>query len=97
MRSHFVYWKVVEQMTGSCVECSFPIVVGRVGREVSCPSCETVNEAVSGPISDVTIPTPMFAFLLGLGIGIVVGPAIIVSTSGGAQWLEKKARERLSA
>ncbi len=82
---------------GDCVECGYPIGMVTVGQQVSCPHCQTINEvsSLSGTISEIKVPTPLFAGLIGLAIGIIIGPALIASTSGGARWLEKKARERL--
>ena len=78
--------------SGDCVSCGFPINVSSSGQTIACPSCEAVNQAISA----VPIPTPIFAGLVGLVIGVVFGPALISSTTGGARWLEKKAQERLS-
>jgi DNA-directed RNA polymerase subunit RPC12/RpoP len=76
----------------SCAVCGFPILMKYVGQQVKCPSCGTINEA----ISQVTIPSPVFAGIISFTLGVVLGPALIASTQSGAEWLAKKARERLT-
>jgi len=51
--------------------------------------CATVNEAVS---QGVTISTPVFVGIIAFFAGIILGPALIASTSEGRAWLEKQAR-----
>jgi len=79
--------------SGDCVSCGFPINVSRIGEELACPDCHTVNKAVSA----VTVPTPLFVGVLGFALGVILGPAVLSSTKGGAEFLERKARERLSS
>jgi len=74
----------------ACAECHYPISAG-AGEEISCPMCQTVNEIIS---QGVTIPTWLFAGSVGLLIGIIVGPAMIGSTEGGAAWLRKQATKK---
>lgn len=76
-----------------CAECGYPIAAEYEGQKVSCPMCQTVNEAIS---QGVEIPTWLFASSLGLAAGIILGPAIIGSTETGARWLERRAREKLA-
>ncbi len=72
----------------SCAECNYPLAVKRVGERATCPMCGTVNEA----ISQVTIPTPLFVGFVAFGLGVLLGPALIATTTEGRSWLEKQAR-----
>jgi hypothetical protein len=77
-----------------CPVCDYPIPApSYAGEQVRCAWCGSVSEAVAQ--EGVTIPTPVFTFFIGLGLGIVFGPAIWASTKGGSEWMAKKARERL--
>ena len=76
---------------GSC-SCGYPISAGYEGELVSCPMCNTINEAIA---QDVTIPTWLLMLGIGLGVGIVAGPAIMATTETGQKWLEKQVRERV--
>jgi len=76
-----------------CVTCGYPIAVEYAGQQISCPYCGTINQVVS---QGVTIPTWVFAGSIGLLAGVLLGPAIIGSTEGGARWLERQAREKLA-
>jgi hypothetical protein len=77
-----------------CGSCGYPLAAEHAGQWVSCPMCGTVNEAIS---QGVTLPTWLFSFTIGLATGIVLGPTLIATTDAGAKWLERKAREKLTA
>ncbi len=77
---------------GSCYSCGYPISVPAMGAKISCPMCQSVNEAVSAGVS---IPTWLFASTIALAVGILAGPAIIATTETGQRWLEKQVRERV--
>ncbi len=74
----------------TCAECGYPVSV-HMGPEITCPHCQTINEITQS----VSIPTWLFAGSIGLLIGIIVGPAIIGSTEGGAVWLRKQATKKI--
>jgi hypothetical protein len=79
----------------SCPVCKFPIKVDddiSESQQIRCPSCGVISET----IRQITIPTGVFTFGLGVLIGVIFGPALIASTETGAEWLAKKARERLA-
>ena len=76
-----------------CSSCGYPLAAEIEGQIESCPNCGAINEAIS---QGVTIPTWIFASSIGLGLGIVFGPAILASTDSGAKYLAKKAQEKLS-
>jgi hypothetical protein len=77
-----------------CAVCHFPIQAPTyVGQQVKCPYCGSINEAIS---QGVTIPTPLLVGLLSFGAGVLLGPALMASTQSGAEYLAKKARERLA-
>lgn len=73
----------------SCPTCSYPLAFQYDGQTAVCAYCGEKVEAVS---QGVTVPTPLFAGLIGLGIGLLFGPAIIASSQTGRQWLERQAR-----
>lgn len=80
-----------------CRRCKFPILLQKdahEGQQIKCPNCGTINEVVIA--KGITIPTPVFVGILCFGAGVVLGPALIASTQSGAEWLAKKARERLT-
>ena len=74
---------------GSCASCGYPLAASHPGQIETCPMCATVNEAVS---QGVTISTPVFVGIIAFFAGIILGPALIASTSEGRAWLEKQAR-----
>ena len=74
---------------GACASCGYPLTAAYSGQIETCPMCATVNEAVS---QGVTIPTPLFIGILAFLGGMLIGPAIIASTSEGKAWLERQAR-----
>ena len=80
-------------MTGktiaSCAECSYPIAAEHVGERSTCPMCGTINQAIG---QGITIPTTLFWSVLAFGLGVLVGPALIATTTEGRSWLEKQAR-----
>jgi len=84
------------KMLGDCVSCGYPIAASSAGEHVNCPNCQTLNEAMSidgGEITqNVSIPTPLFVGLLGFGLGMFLGPALIAGSDVGRRWLEQKAR-----
>lgn len=76
-----------------CPVCAYPIPDPRYfGDQVKCAYCGTISQAIA---QDVTIPSWLLAFGIGLGLGVFLGPSILASTDAGSQWLAKKARERI--
>jgi len=77
-----------------CPVCRYPIPApSYVGEEVKCAYCGSISTAIEQ--EGVTIPTPVFTFLIGLGVGILFGPSIWALSQGGSEWMARKARERL--
>ena len=70
-----------------CSECGYPIQANAEGETQVCAYC---GESLIA--QGVTIPTPLFVGLLSFGLGMLLGPALIATTSGGRDWLEKQAR-----
>lgn len=64
---------VMQHLSASCPGCSFPIA-GQPGASVSCPNC-----GISGTISGVDIPTPIFWAGLGLVLGFVLAKSKVVA------------------
>ena len=79
---------------GSCVSCGYPLTASQVGEEAICPNCSTKNVAAA-ITQGVTIPTWLLTLGIGLGIGIIAGPAIMATTETGQKWLERQVRERV--
>jgi len=75
-----------------CASCGYPLATEFEGQTVTCPMCSTVNEAIS---QGITISTPVFVGVLAFLGGVLIGPALIASTAGGREWLEKQAREAI--
>jgi len=73
----------------SCAECSYPIAAEHVGERATCPMCGTINQVIG---QGVTIPTSLFVGIITFGLGMLLGPALIATTEGGRDWLEKQAR-----
>jgi len=73
-----------------CSECGYPIEAKFEGETVICAYCGEKLEAVV--TQGITIPTTLFWGILAFGLGVLVGPALIASTSEGRSWLEKQAR-----
>lgn len=77
-----------------CPACGYPIMAHYEGETALCANCgQKVEMAVSNGI--VTVPTPLFAGLIGFGLGMLFGPALLSSTRGGARWLDKQAKQRI--
>ena len=74
-----------------CGVCGYPITAEYEGQTVTCAMCGSVNEAIS---QGVVISTPVFVGVLAFLGGMLLGPTIIASTSGGKRWLEEQARGR---
>ena len=73
----------------SCARCGYPLAAEFEGQTATCPNCSSINEAIS---QGITIPTSVFVGVLAFFGGMLIGPAIIASTSEGRAWLEKQAR-----
>ena len=71
-----------------CPVCSYPIQANVEGETTVCAYCGEKLEA----ISQVTIPTPLFVGVIAFGLGVLLGPALIATTTEGRSWLEKQAR-----
>lgn len=80
--------------SGNCYSCGFPIAVSGPGQTINCPNCKSVNESYQ--ISDISIPTPLFAGAIGFVLGAFLAPALLSGTEEGSRWLQRKAKERLS-
>lgn len=76
-----------------CASCGYPLTTAPIGEHITCPMCSTVNESIS---EGVTVPTGLLWTLLGFGLGLIIGPAIISSTQEGANWLSEQARRKIS-
>lgn len=76
-----------------CGVCGYPLAAEFEGQTITCPMCGTVNEATIS--QGITIPTPLFIGVLAFLGGVLIGPALIATTSGGREWLEKQAREAI--
>lgn len=70
-----------------CSECAYPIQANVEGETTVCAYCGTHLIA-----QGVTIPTKLFIGLITFGLGVLLGPALIATTSEGRSWLEKQAR-----
>lgn len=75
-----------------CDVCGYPLAAEFEGQTATCPMCSAINEAIS---QGITIPTPLFIGIVAFLGGVLLGPALIASTSGGRDWLEKQAREAI--
>lgn len=71
-----------------CPVCGFPITAEYEGQSTVCAYCGTNLIAENG----VTIPTPVFVGILCFFGGMLIGPALIATTSEGRSWLERQAR-----
>jgi len=54
------------------------------------PERGTGQGRISEDGEGVTIPTPLFTFLIGLSLGVFVGPALMKGTVRGRKYLEEK-------
>lgn len=70
-----------------CPVCGYPIQASVEGEAAVCAYCGEQLIA-----QGVTIPTPLFVGLIAFGLGVLLGPALIATTSEGRGWLEKQAR-----
>ncbi len=68
----------------------------RRGGRVDISAGRYVDNPISGGISAVPVPTPLFAGAIGLVLGILIGPALLASTQAGAKYLERQVRQKLS-
>lgn len=71
----------------NCPACSFPIQANVEGETQACAYCGEHLIA-----QGVTIPTPLFIGVIAFGLGVLLGPALIATTTEGRSWLEKQAR-----
>ena len=82
----------VKDRSSPCTVCGFPITEATIsGETVKCPYCSTINTA----ITDVTIPTPVFAGVVAFAVGVFVGPALLAATQWGQDYLAKQVRKRM--
>ena len=72
-------------MRGKCSSCSAVAEAERVARNYQISQGE-----------GVTIPTWAFFLLLGTGIGVVVGPALMATTATGSAKLAELSRQYIS-
>jgi len=61
---------------GSCSQCNYPIAASYVGETVSCPMCNTLNEAITG----VDVPNVIFWGGLGFVAGYLVAKSKTIGT-----------------
>lgn len=74
-----------------CPVCGYPIQAYE-GQTAVCAYCGEKLEAIS---QAVVIPTPVFVGIVAFLGGVLLGPALIATTSEGREWLEKQAREAI--
>jgi len=77
----------------SCPSCGYPLKIEYAGQTAVCAYCGEGIEVIAQ--NGVTIPTPLFVGLVAFAFGMLLGPAIIATTSGGQKWLEEQARARV--
>ena len=80
----------------SCPVCDFPIPAHFEGEIAKCANCGQKMEVVgvsSSRLSGIGGGIGFWPFLIGLGIGVFLGPSIISASKGGRAWLERTARE----
>lgn len=73
-----------------CSECGYPIQANFEGETTVCAYCGETLIA-----QGITIPTSLFVGVITFGLGVLLGPALIATTAGGREWLEKQAREAI--
>lgn len=73
-----------------CPVCGYPLNAEYKGQTAVCAYCGS-NLIAQG----VTIPTPLFVGVVCFGLGMLLGPALIASTAGGRDWLERQARAKI--
>lgn len=76
-----------------CPVCGFPTSVEHEGQVKVCANCGTSMRAIT---QEIAIPAPLFTFGIGLVLGIIVGPALIASTTEGSKWLERQVKESMA-
>jgi predicted RNA-binding Zn-ribbon protein involved in translation (DUF1610 family) len=102
-----------EAIVVSCCSCGYPIAATYIGEEIKCPFCgqkgkvkeeESMLSQKTGQYNitngGVTIPTWLFAGVIGVIIGGVFTPSIMAATEAGSrklaelsrQYIEKKGR-----
>lgn len=74
-----------------CSECGYPIQANVAGETTVCAYCGEKLEAVisQGPLGSFVL------FMIGIGLGIIVGPAIISSSKEGSEWLGEYSAKRI--
>ena len=82
----------------SCPVCDFPIPVYFEGEIAKCANCGQKMEVIKASprlsgISGISGISGFWPFMLGLGLGVFFGPAIISASKGGRAYLERTARE----
>jgi len=55
-----------------------------------------ISASPIGQDEGVTIPTPVFVGIVMFGLGMFIGPALLASTSGGRDYLERAAKLKFS-
>lgn len=87
----------MQKTIAKCPVCGYPIALTHEGETRVCDYCGEHLIASQGGIGQgVTIPTPLFAGLLGFAFGVLLGPALLSSTTAGSRWLEQQSVRRIS-
>jgi len=73
-----------------CTVCHYPLTATHAGELVKCPYCGAINEAIAQVPTSTTALIAIGTFVL----GVLIGPAFLVSTKAGQEWLEKQAKAR---
>ena len=77
----------------SCGSCGYPLTLDYIGQVSECPNCHTVNEAIAQGVSRSAV---VLAGLIGLLIGIMAGPSILVASEEGRKQMEELTRRGVS-
>jgi len=84
----------MNKVIGECSSCGYPIAAEHSGETIACPMCGTVNKATISD-STVAIPTSLLVGVLSFLGGMILGPAVLASTKGGSDYLERQVREHI--
>lgn len=82
------------KVISKCASCGYPLAAEYVGQQVTCPNCQTINQAIAQ--AEVPIPLWFFAGAIGFVAGLILGPVVATTTKEGAAWMARRASERLA-